>query len=90
MWCQKAYDFETKTVNDFSVTPDECCPDAGNRLFPIFIEISYTNHPISDLGIRVQEFKSEIRIPKSEIDMGATGFDRGLYRSLDARRAFCR
>ena len=33
---------------------------------------------------------SEIRIPKSQIDMGATGFDRGLYRSLDARRAFCR
>jgi hypothetical protein len=24
------------------------------------------------------------------LSTGATGFDRGLYRSLDARRAFCR
>jgi len=48
--------------------PDECCPDAGNRLFPIFIEISYTNRP--DLGIGISDcgcsnHKSDIRIPKS-------------------------
>ena len=41
------------------------------------------------LPTRGFQFSSKFR-KLAFLAMGATGFDRGLYRSLSARRAFCR